>query len=127
MIPRHVGVLLMAPLLASAGAQRDVFTKPVRLAYGDKTTIAPMMAPSLTLDWDRDGRPDLALDTFAVPDAADWDGDGKIDHQPKRTGLRSHAKGWGHFAMCEPVDLGGDGHWEVIAGVDRGAIYYWRE
>jgi len=32
-----------------------------------------------------------------------------------------------HYAMCEPVDFNGDGQWEVLAGFDRGTIYYWRD
>ena len=89
----------------------------------------------VVVDWDHDGRadiissPGLGRRDFQLfwRNLGIKDGKLQLDHQPKRISLRTHAKGWGHFAMCEPVDFDGDGHWEVIAGVDRGAIYYWRE
>ncbi len=118
-----------------AGSQPDEFTKPLRLSYGDPKTVAPMMGPCLTIDWDRDGRPDVISSPhlgkreyqLLFRNLGVKDGKLVLDLQPKRIRLAVKLGRWSHFAMCEPVDFDRDGTWEVIAGIDRGHIYYWRE
>ena len=52
-------LLLAVPAVALGAEQPNEFANPVQLSYGDPATIAPMMGPCLTVDWDRDGRADL--------------------------------------------------------------------
>ncbi len=69
-------VVLAACLVTSRSEalaeQPDVFTKPVRLGYGDPSTVAPMMAPVMTVDWDRDGRLDLVGRNYWWPEPPKW-------------------------------------------------------
>ena len=102
---------------AGAGTQRDVFTKPVRLAYGDKATIAPMMAPCLTLDWDRDGRADL------VGGGTWWRNTGET-----RDGLTVFERGGGGAISASMVgDLDGDGFGDFVSASKRPDGYTWFE
>ena len=102
---------------ASAGAQRDVFTRPTRLAYGDTSTVAPMKGPCLTLDWDRDGRADL------VDAGAWWRNTG---HQ--KDGLTIFERGPGRGIGAAMVgDLDGDAFADAVVSTRRGDSYVWYE
>jgi hypothetical protein len=99
------------------------------------TVRATGRAKLAVCDWDHDGRPDI----ISSPQLGRRDfqllfrnlgvraGKLVLELRPKQVRLSGHLGGWGHYAMCEPVDFDGDGLWEVLAGIDRGHIYYWKE
>ena len=71
-LPLVVCVLLAATSTMLLGQQKNVFEKPQRLEYGDPATIAPMMGPVMTIDWDRDGKQDLVGRNYWWPEAPKW-------------------------------------------------------
>ena len=113
----RVVLALLFPVACFAGAQRDVFTKPVRLAYGDKATVAPMMGPCLTLDWDRDGHADL------VSGGAWWRNTGE-----KHDGLPVFERGAGGAISASMLgDLDGDALPDYVRASKRPDGYTWFE
>jgi len=87
-------------------------------------------------DWDHDGRCDIITSPKLgggqgyqnlFRNLGEKDGRLALEHRPKQIRVTGHIGRWTHFSMIEPADFDGDGQWEVIAGMDRGAIYCWRE
>ena len=88
-------------------------------------------------DWDHDGRVDVLCSPVIAQNRgyqlfyknlAVREGTVVLRSEPQRIVLNNvSTPPFTHYAMCEPVDLDGDGQWEVLAGFDRGFIYYWRE
>ena len=108
-------LLLAMPAAALAAEQRNEFVNPVQLSYGDPSTVAPMMGPCLTVDWDRDGRADL------VGSGRWWRDSGE-----KRDGLAIFEPG-GAASISAPMigDLDGDQLGDyVVAGREE---YAWHE
>jgi len=84
-------------------------------------------------DWDHDGKADIICsppitknDRFFFHNQGTRDGKLLLERDDHRISLRNVSFPT-HYSMCEPVDFDGDGVWEVLAGFDRGFIYYWRE
>ena len=88
-------------------------------------------------DWDHDGRADVLCSPpitqnggyqFFFGNRGVRDGRVVMKPEPRRIILKNvDTPPFTHYAMCEPVDFNGDGQWEVLAGFDRGTIYYWRD
>ncbi len=87
-------------------------------------------------DWDHDGRCDIITSPklgggggyqYLFRNLGLKDGKLCVEHRPKQIRVTGHITRWTHFSMVEPVDFDGDGQWEVLAGMDRGVIYYWKE
>ena len=119
-MPRIASRLCLCLTLAlhslPAAEQRSTFTKPIRLAYGDPATVAPMMAPSLTYDWDRDGLPDICSS------GRWWRNTGQT-----REGLPIFEPGQGRAVTAIQVgDLDGDAFDDVVAG-RKGSANCFRE
>ena len=85
-------------------------------------------------DWDHDGKPDIICspvinvnDQYFFQNQGTRDGKLILQREDHRIKLRNvRFPHFNHYYMCEPVDFDGDGVWEVVAGFDRGYIYYWR-
>ena len=116
---------LAAPTLpVNAAGEPFVITGAVRATGRTKLVVC---------DWDHDGRPDIISSPalgkrdyqLLFRNMGVQDGRLTLDLRPKQILVKGHiGKRWSHFAMCEPVDFDGDGIWEVLAGTDRGAMYY---
>ncbi len=90
-------------------------------------------AKIVVCDWDHDGKKDIICspvinvkDQYFFKNEGTRDGKLLLQRDDHRIKLRNvNFPAFVHYQMCEPVDLDRDGTWEVLAGFDRGYIYYW--
>ena len=115
---------------AVAAEQPDKFTRPVRLVYGDPATIAPMMGPAMTVDWDRDGRMDLVGRNYWWPEPPKWWRNTGRKHKGVTLFERAGQGGIDEQRYGEPSctmigDLDGDRFFDAIVSTPKG--FEWHE
>ena len=127
---RHQGKLRLGPPQLPV----DTKGKPFKIAGEGRHIGRTKLA---ACDWDHDGRVDILCSPpiasnagyqFYFGNVAVKDGKVVMKMEKRRvlmSGVRTPP--FTHYAMCEPVDFDKDGKWEVLAGFDRGFIYYWKE
>jgi hypothetical protein len=122
------GDLRLAPAVTVLAPDGDPFVVTGHWRHTGRTKI-------VVCDWDHDGRSDIMCsppitqnDQFFFLNQGIRDGKLVMKRDNHRILLRGVSfPPFTHYAMCEPVDFDGDGVWEVVAGFDRGYIYYWKE
>jgi len=122
------GVLQLALAVTVLAPDGDPFIVTGHWRHTGRTKI-------VVCDWDHDGKSDIICsppitqnDQFFFHNQGTRDGRLILERDDHRIKLRNVSfPPFTHFVMCEPVDFDGDGQWEVIAGFDRGYIYYWKE
>ena len=130
MLPVVLCVLLGAASTVLQAQQRDVFEKPQRLEYGDPATIAPMMGPVMTIDWDRDGKEDLVGRNYWWPEAPKWWRNTGQQHQGVTLFERAGPGGIDERRYGDPTctmigHLDGDAFADAVVATPQG--YEWHE
>lgn len=122
------GQLRLAPATFPTGPDGRTFTVTGAVRATGRTKL-------VVCDWNHDGHADLIASpplgqrTYQLLFLNRGVGGNqlRLELQSKTISMPLDLKGWSHFAMCEPVDFDNDGQWEVLSGLDRGYIYYWKE